>query len=293
MKVRGRILTKYGYVLPVIAVLLGITVFPLIYSLALGFHSCDLRLGGTWIFAGLSNYGEALFEDSRVWSSLKNTFIIGIPAITLEFIIGMGLALLLNRKLVGKRIITSLLILPVMISPIVAGLIWRMLYHTKYGAINGLLQLLGIKLQPAWLGDPSLAVLAVIFTDVWEWTPLVMMILLAGLQSISIEPYESARIDGASRFQIFGSITLPLLKLPIIAAILIRLIDTIKLFDIVFVLTMGGPGGRTETISFYTYLVGFRYFRMGYAAALSYLLLIFTVILATFFVRVMRPREVV
>lgn len=293
MEVRRRIFTQYGYVLPVIAVLLGITIFPLIYSLALSFHSCDLRLGGTWIFAGLSNYGEALFEDGRVWSSLKNTFIIGLPAIALEFIIGLGLALLLNRKLVGKGIITSLLILPVMISPIVAGLIWRMLYHTKYGAINGFLQLLGIKLQPAWLGEPSLAVLAVIFTDVWEWTPLMMMILLAGLQSISIEPYESARIDGASRFQIFGYITLPLLRLPIIAAILIRLIDTIKLFDIVFVLTMGGPGGRTETISFYTYLVGFRYFRMGYAAALSYLLLIFTVILATFFVRVMRPREAV
>jgi multiple sugar transport system permease protein len=259
--------------------------------LGLSFHFCDLRRGGRWIFAGLDNYGEALFGDARVWSSLKNTFSIGIPAISLEFGIGLGLALLLNRKIVGKRIITSLLITPIMISPIVAGLIWRMLYHEKYGAINGIIRSLGINIQPAWLADPKLAVLAVIFTDVWEWTPLVMMVLLAGLQSIPLEPYESARIDGASPFQIFGYITLPLLRLPIMAAIVIRFIDTIKLFDIVYVLTMGGPAGKTETISFYTYLVGFRYFRMGYAAALSYLLLILTIILTTAFIRLMRLRE--
>jgi len=271
--------------------LLGVTIFPLIYSLTLSFHSCDLRLGGSWIFNGLSNYGEALFKDTRFWDSLRNTFLIGIPAIMLEFLIGLGLALLLNRKIIGKKIITSLLILPVMMPPIVAGLIWRVLYHEKYGAINGFLRNLGINAQFTWLGDPNLARVAVILVDVWEWTPLMMMILLAGLQSISIEPYESAKIDGASPLQIFGYITLPLLRLPIMAAILIRLIDSIKLFDIIFVLTRGGPGGKTETISFYTYLVGFRYFRMGYAAALSYILLIITVILSMVFIRVMTRRE--
>jgi len=210
----------------------------------------------------------------------------------LELVIGLGLALLLNRKIMGKRIITSLLITPVMISPIVTGLIWRMLYHEKYGAINGFLRMIGINAEWAWLADPNLAVLAVILTDVWEWTPLVMMVLLAGLQSISLEPYESARIDGASPLQIFAYITLPLIRLPILAVVLIRVIDTIKLFDIIYVLTMGGPGGRTETISFYAYLVGFRYFRMGYAAALSYLILIITIILSTIFIRLMRTKEV-
>jgi len=248
-------------------------------------------LGGNWIFNGLSNYKEALFGDARVWSSLKNTFFIGIPAILLEFLIGLGLALLLNRGIIGKKIITSLLILPVMMPPIVAGLIWRILYHEKYGAINGVLRSLGMNAQFAWLSDPKLARLAVILTDVWEWTPLMMMILLAGLQSISIESYESAKMDGASPLQIFGYITLPLLKLPIMVAILIRLIDSIKLFDIIFVLTRGGPGGKTETISYYTYLIGFRYFRMGYAAALSYLLLIITIILSILFIRVMTRKE--
>lgn len=279
------------YVLPVIAILIAITIFPLLYSLSLSFFFCDLRRGGRWIFAGLSNYGLALFNDSRVWSSFRNTFFIGGPAIGLQLVIGLGLALLLNRKIVGKRIITSLLITPVMISPIVAGLIWRMLYHEKYGAINGFLRMIGINVEWAWLADPNLAVLAVIFTDVWEWTPLVMMVLLAGLQSISLEPYESAKIDGASSLQIFFYITLPLLRLPILAVVLIRVIDTIKLFDIIYVLTMGGPGGRTETISFYTYLVGFRYFRMGYAAALSYLILIITIVLSMIFIRLMRPKE--
>lgn len=279
------------YVLPVVAILITITIFPLIYSLSLSFFFCDLRRGGRWIFAGLANYATAFFGDDRVWSSFKNTFVIGGPAIGLELVIGMGLALLLNRKIVGKRIITSLLVTPVMISPIVAGLTWRMLYHEKYGAINGFLKIIGINAEWAWLAEPNLAIWAVVFTDVWEWTPLVMMVLLAGLQSISPEPYESAKIDGASPLQIFIYITLPLIRLPILAVLLIRVIDTIKLFDIIYVLTMGGPGGRTETISFYTYLVGFRYFRMGYAAALSYLILLISVVLSMVFIRLMRPKE--
>jgi len=283
---------RLSYVLPVILIILAITIFPLIYSLSLSFFFCDLRRGGRWIFAGLSNYALALLNDHRVWSSFRNTLYIGAPAIGLELIVGLGLALLLNRKIVGKRIITSLLVMPVMISPIVAGLIWRMLYHEKYGAINGFLKMLGINAEWAWLADPNLAIWAVVFTDVWEWTPLVMMVLLAGLQSISIEPYESARIDGASSLQIFTYITLPLLRLPILAVVLIRVIDTIKLFDIIYVLTMGGPGGRTETISFYTYLVGFRYFRMGYAAALSYLILVITIVLSLSFIRMMRLKAV-
>jgi len=291
MKSQKDLFFRFSYVLPVIIILIAITIFPLLYSLSLSFFFCDLRRGGKWIFAGLDNYATALFNDSRVWSSFRNTLFIGGPAIGLELVIGLGLALLLNRKIVGKRIITSLLITPVMISPIVTGLIWRMLYHEKYGAINGFLKMIGINAEWSWLADPNLAVLAVIFTDVWEWTPLVMMVLLAGLQSISLEPYESARIDGASPLQIFAYITLPLIRLPILAVVLIRVIDSIKLFDIIYVLTMGGPGGRTETISFYTYLVGFRYFRMGYAAALSYLVLIIIIALSTIFIRLMRPKE--
>ncbi len=284
-------LSRFKYVLPVILILLVITIFPLVYSLSLSFFHCDLRTGGRWIFAGVDNYVQALFHDSRVWSSFRNTLMIGGPSIGLQLLIGLGLAILLHRNIYGKSVIISLLVTPVMISPIVAGLKWRMLYHEKYGAINAFLRMLGLDAQWAWLADRNLAVLAVIFTDVWVWTPLVMMVVLAGLQSIPLECYESAKIDGASSFQAFSYITLPLLKLPILAVVLIRMIDTIKLFDIIYVLTMGGPGGRTETISFYAYLVGFRHFRMGYAAAISYIILIVTIALTMIFIRLMRPKE--
>ncbi|GAH77583.1 unnamed protein product, partial [marine sediment metagenome] len=139
-----------------------------------------------------------------------------------------------------------------------------MLYHEKYGAINAIVRLLGFGSGPSWLGSPHLAPFSVVLVDAWQWTPLFMMILLAGLQSIPVEPHESALVDGASRPQVFWHITLPMLKLSIIAALLIRLVDVIKLFDTVFILTSGGPGSSTETVSYYVYLVGFRFFRVGY-----------------------------
>ena len=182
--------------------------------------------------------------------------------------------------------------MPVMISPVVAALMWRMLYHEKYGAINAILRLLGFGNGPSWLGSPYLAPFSVVLVDTWQWTPLFMMILLAGLQSIPVEPYESALVDGASRHQVFWYITLPMLKTSIIAALLIRLIDVIKLFDTVFILTSGGPGSSTETVSYYIYLVGFRFFRAGYASSLSYLLLVIVVVIILGFLRILREKEV-
>jgi multiple sugar transport system permease protein len=292
MRIHRKKLSIYLFVLPTVALLLGIAIFPLGYSLSLSFFHWDLRLGTGWIFAGLKNYGEAILRDERFHRSLMNTFKIGALAISVEFCLGMFLALLLNRILRARRIITTLLVIPVMRPPIVAGLIWRMLYHPKYGAINAILHSLGVKSTLTWLSNPKLAILAIVITDAWQWVPFVMMILLAGLQSIPVEPFESARVDGASRLQLFRYITLPLLRFPIIVALLIRSVDTIKLYDIIYVLTLGGPGGTTETVSLYVYLVGFRYFRMGYAASLSYLVLAIMVIISTFLLRTMRRREV-
>jgi multiple sugar transport system permease protein len=183
-----------------------------------------------------------------------------------------------------------------MISPVVTALIFRMMFHEKYGVVNGTLNILVTRLS---LGDEVAilanqrcwAVWAIILTDVWQWTPLMVMILLAGLQSLPIEPMEAAKADGASRLQVFWYVVLPLMRLPIFAAILIRFIDIIKIFDIPFILTGGGPGKATETISIYIYLLGFRYLRMGYATAASYLLLILTVILSTIFIRTVVQRR--
>jgi len=286
-------LARYSFILPVVVILLTITIFPLLYSLIISFFNLRLISIGGPTFAGISNYAEIIFRDERFWGSLYNTFSIAIPALVMEGVIGLLFALLLNRDIKGRRIITVLLILPIMIPPITTGLIWRMLYHEKYGAINGFLHLMGINTMYTWLSTPGLAKFAVILTDVWQWTPFVMMILLAGLQSIPSEAYEAAKVDGASSLQAFIHITLPLLKFSILVAILLRLIDLVKLFDIIFVLTRGGPGGTTETISIYTYLVSFKAFRKGYGAALSYLLLVITIAFSMVFIRLIRgkPRE--
>jgi len=285
-----RMLMKYNYLLPVIILLIAITIFPLLYSLIVSFSNLRLTSLEPSKFVGLKNYYEILFQDKRFWRSLYNTFSIAVPALGLESIIGLAIALLINRGIRGKRIITVLLILPVIIPPITTGLIWRMLYHEKYGAINGLLYFFGIRNQITWLSTPGLAKFAVILTDVWQWTPFMMMMILAGLQSIPVECIEAAEVDGANAFQRFIHITLPMLKYTIMVAALLRIMDLIKLFDVIFVLTRGGPGGTTETISIYTYLVSFRAFRIGCGSALSYLVLIITVILSIYFIKVVRGR---
>lgn len=282
-------LEKQSLIIPVTVLLLLITIFPLLYSLAVSFHVYDLRQDVLWNFVGLTHYGKILTGDSRFWEALGTTLRIGAAAVAIEFLLGFVAALLLFYPIRGRRAFTTLLVLPVMISPVVTALIFRMMFHEKYGVINGTLNNLvtgfGWAEEFAILANQSWAVWAVILTDVWQWTPLMMMILLAGLQSLPIEPLEAAKADGASRLQIFWYVVLPLMRLPIFAALLIRSIDILKIFDVPFILTGGGPGKATETISIYIYLAGFRYLRMGYATAMSYLLLILTVILSTIFIR--------
>lgn len=284
-------LKKYNFLLPVIVLLVIITIFPLLYSLCVSLTNLRLTALEKPEFVGLKNYYEILVHDKRFWRSLYNTFTIAIPALALETILGLGIALLLNREIRGKRIITVLLILPVVIPPLTSGLIWRMLYHEKYGPINGLLSYFGITRQITWLSTPGLTKFAVILTDVWQWTPFMMMMILAGLQAVPVECIEAAEVDGARPVQRFFYITLPMLKYTLMVAALLRIMDLIKLFDVVFVLTMGGPGGTTETISMYTYLVSFRAFRMGFGSALSYLVLIITVILCTYFIRLIKGKS--
>ncbi len=286
---------KQSLAVPAAVLLLLITIFPLIYSLAVSFHVYDLRQDVLWNFVGLTQYGKILTDDARFWSALATTLRIGIAAVTIEFLLGFGAALLLYYPIRGRRVFTTLLILPVMISPVVTALIFRMMFHEKYGVVNGTLNTLVTSLgwgnEFAILANQRWAVWAIILTDVWQWTPLMIMILLAGLQSLPAEPLEAAKADGATRLQVFWFVVLPLMRLPIFAAILIRFIDIIKIFDIPFILTGGGPGKATETISIYIYLLGFRYLRMGYATAVSYLLLILTVILTTIFIRTVVQRR--
>jgi multiple sugar transport system permease protein len=269
-----------------------VIVFPLAYAFYLSLQNFDLSIGPDYEYVGLQNYSEALFRDRRFWASVWNTAIIIAPALVLELLLGLGIALLLNRKIRARPIITALLAIPPMVSPVMAAMAWRMMFGVKYGAINNLgLQLGLIDVYFDWFATPLLSIIAVVLVDIWHNTPFMMLVLLAGLQSIPQELYEAARADGASAWKSFCHITLPLLKFTAAVAVMIRMIDLTKLFGLIFVLTFGGPGGATETLAFNTYLVGFNDFRMSYASALSYLIILIVLVLTLVFLRLSRPRD--
>lgn len=275
------------FVLPAVVILLAITVFPLLYELRLAFMSWELTISASPEFVGLQNFIEILTEDERFWSSMRVTGVLMIAGVGIQLAIGTGLALLLNRLRRWRMPLVSLFLIPVMIAPVVAGFQFRMIYHDQFGPLNYIIELLsfGHSRGFAWIADPDVALFAIMMTDVWQWTPFLMLIVLAGLQSIPVELYESAEVDGASAWQSFWNITVPLLLPVIVIGLLIRAMDLFKLFDIVYLVTGGGPGNTTETISFYTYLQGFKFFSLGYTSAMAFLQLIVIIVIAQFFLR--------
>ena len=269
-----------------------VIVFPLAYSFYLSFQNFDLSVGPEHEFVGMKNYTEGIFRDPRFLGSVWNTAVIIAPSLVLELLLGLGIAMLLSRVLHGRPIITALLAIPAMVSPVMAAMAWRMMFGVKYGAINNLGRQLGLlDVYFDWFSSPFISIVAVVLVDVWHNTPFMMLVLLAGLQSIPQELYEAARVDGANPWQRFWSITLPLLKFTMVVGVMIRLIDLTKLFGLIFVLTYGGPGGSTETVAFTTYLAGFKDFRMSYAAALSYVIVGGVLILTLLFFWMQRVRE--
>jgi multiple sugar transport system permease protein len=282
----------FAFASPSLFLIAVVIVFPLAYSFYLSLLNFDLSVGPDSEFVGLKNYSEALLRDGRFLASLWNTAVIIVPSLILELLLGLGIALLLNRPIRGRPILTALLAIPPMVSPVMAGMAWRMMFGVKYGAINNLGRQLGIiDVYFDWFSTPFLSILAVVLVEIWHNTPFMMLVLLAGLQSIPQELYQAAKADGAGPWQSFWNITLPLLKFTMAVAVMIRMIDLTKLFGLIFILTYGGPGGATETLAFNTYLVGFKDFRMSYAAALSYVIIIGVLLLTLIFMRVSRSRE--
>jgi multiple sugar transport system permease protein len=282
----------FAFASPSLALIAIVIVFPLAYSFYLSFQDFDLSVGPDYTFVGIGNYTEALLRDHRFVESVWNTVILIVPSLAAELLLGLGIALLLNRAIRGRPIITALLAIPAMVSPVMAAMAWRMMFGVKYGAINNLGRQLGVlDVYFDWFSSPIMSIVAVVLVEVWHNTPFMMLVLLAGLQSIPQELYESARVDGASPRQSFWHVTLPLLKFTMIVGVMIRLIDLTKLFGLIFVLTFGGPGGATETVAFNTYLVGFKDFRMSYAAALSYVIVLGVLVLTLVFQAISRRRE--
>ncbi|MEW6127000.1 MAG: sugar ABC transporter permease [Acidobacteriota bacterium] len=274
----------YLLIAPATAVLLALSIYPLIFAIKTGFTNQS----GNWT---IDNFTR-LFTDQFFFAALLHTIIYAIIALTLEFLLGLGLALLLDRNLRGRGFFRAVMLIPMMLPPVVVGVVWRLMYNSDFGAINGTLKSLGINTDAlVWTASPTFALLCVIVVDVWQWTPFVFLVLLAGLQAISQEPYEAARIDGSSAWQTFRYITLPLLKPAILIALLLRTMDLLRVFDQIFILTEGGPGFATETVSLYIYRAAFRFFDFGYAAAMSFVLLILTNIISVIYIRLLQRQE--
>jgi multiple sugar transport system permease protein len=269
-----------------------VIIFPLAYSFWLSFRNFDLSVGPDSEFVGGANYVEALIRDTRFINSIWNTAIIIGPSLVIELLVGLGLALLLSRIGRGRAIITALLAIPAMVSPVMAAMAWRMMFGVKYGAINNLGRQLGlIDVYFDWFSSPFISIVAIVLVEVWHNSAFMMLVLLAGLQSIPQELYDAGKADGAEGWRSFWYITLPLLKFTMVVGLMIRLIDLTKLFGLIFVLTFGGPGGATETVAFSTYLAGFNDFRMSYAAALSYVIVGGVLVLTLVFMWIQRLRE--
>lgn len=277
---------------PTILIFLALSIFPLLYSLMVSFQRRDLMRKNLDEWVGFANYSRALHED-RIWAALQNTLILVVGGIAIEFLLGLGLALVLVDELRGKRFILPILMLPVMMIPVIVALIWRMLWDNQYGAVNQILSTFaGHDVNIIWLAKKNTAMIAILITQVWQWTPFMFLILLAGLAGINAELYEAAALDGASWWNSFKDITLPGLTNVIAVALLFRALDALKIFDLIFMLTQGQPGTSTETVSWYIYDRGRRSLEMGYASAVSYLFLIFITIVATVYVgRVLKGRE--
>jgi multiple sugar transport system permease protein len=262
---------------PAMLIILFFALFPLGYAINLSLRHVDLTSAvGIGPFVGLDNYRFAL-NDKFFWQAARRTLTFAIFAVSIEMVLGIAIAFLLNGLLWGKGVVRSLLILPLAAAPAAVGLVWRYMYHPDFGVYNAIMSALGLP-EHNWLGAVNLAMPSVILFDVWQWTPFVALIVLAGLQSLPKEPFEAAELDGASTWQVFRRLIFPMLAPVLTLIFVLRTIDAIRLYDAIVSLTHGGPGTATETLTYYLYRLGMKFFRLDQASAISLLFLYVTII---------------
>jgi multiple sugar transport system permease protein len=273
------------FLLPLVVLLVALTIYPVFTSIQTSFTNLNLaRPRAPVLFVGLQNYVN-MFQSEIFWITLRNTFVMVFGAVVVQFVGGFFIALLLDRELPGVGIVRTLLLLPLMVTPVVGALVWSLMLNPSTGVVTYFLKSLGWANPPVFLGSGSMAMASIIFVDAWQWTPFVMLLLLAGLQGIPKEFYEAAELDGANFAQRIRFIVLPVLRPLIGVVLLLRVMDAFKIFDKIYILTAGGPGSATETVAFHAYRQGFGFFRMGYASALSMVLLIVVLIVSIALIR--------
>jgi multiple sugar transport system permease protein len=276
----------WGFVLPTVVVLLLLNLFPLVYSILLSFSRVDTSTGLEVGHTTLGNW-TALFHDAQFWGSIKFTVIFTVIAVIAEYAVGLSLALLMRQRLAGGAFFRVLFAIPMMLAPVAIGFMWRMLYDQSNGPIDFALRHIGLG-SPGWLSDSHLAVASVVIMDVWEWTPLMFLLLLAGLQSIPDEIVDAAHVDGANGPQVIFRIIVPMLLPVSITAIFLRMIDSFQVFGQIFLLTGGGPGTATTSTTLFGFFQGFQSFDLGYGAAIALSLLVLVVFVSSVFLTATR-----
>lgn len=270
---------------PTLIVFSVFVVFPVIFSFYLSFHKWNMFSAGT-SFVGLDNYAATL-ANPEFWTVLKNTAAYTLGTVPLNMLVSLGAAYILNKKLIGKRLLRTALFIPVIMSPVAAAVVWRWVYEPNFGLLNYTLSFFGVP-SINWLNDPTAAMFALIIMGVWKSFGVNMVLFSAGLQGIPEQYYEAAQIDGAGRGRQFWNITLPLLSPTTFFILVMSVIGSFQVFDTVYVLTSGGPLGSTKVLVFYLYEHAFKYFEMGYASAVAYLLFALVFVLTLLQVRYLR-----
>ncbi|MEN6364143.1 MAG: sugar ABC transporter permease [Rectinema sp.] len=288
-------MTKSGFVernirilfpLPAVIFILVMMLFPVLYTLFLSFTNWNLTSGVPLRFVGLKSYIRVLSEP-RFLQALGRTFSFTALSVSVETVLGLALALLLNREFKGKGLVKLFLLLPLVATPVAIGIVWNLFFDPTIGLANWVLTTFGLP-KSAWVASPNTVIQSLALVDIWQWTPMITLIVLAGLAGLSPEPYESARVDGANAFQIFSRITMPMIMPTLLTGMILRTIDALKTYDIIFAMTGGGPGYASETLNVMAFKYSFEYFRMGQSSVI--LVFLFLVVLA-FSLLIMKARK--
>lgn len=281
----------YVLLVPAVLALLALVIGPLIYSVVLSLFSWRLtQIDQPKNFVGLANYVRIL-DDTGFLTALANTVIFTISSVVLELLVGLAVALALFYMGRGRDLANAIIFLPMIIAPAIVSLVWRYVLDPQFGLANGLLAMIGLPGDVAWLGTPTLALPSIVAIDVWEWTAFPILVFHAATLGVSLDLLEAARADGAALWGEIRHVILPALKPVFVVILLFRTMDAFRIFDTIFLLTQGGPGLATETLGVYAYRNAFRHFEMGYGMALSVVMLLIIVAISVFYLRVLRERR--
>lgn len=278
---------RFLFPLPAVIFVVVLMVFPVGYTFFLSFTNWTLTSGRPLEVVGLKSYLQVL-KEPRFVQALGRTFYFTFASVIVEMLLGTTLALILHRNFVGKGLMKTLLLLPLVATPVAIGIVFNLFYDPTIGILNYVLSVLGLP-QSGWVSDAKTVMPSLIIVDIWQWTPMITIIVLAGLAGLSTEPYESAMVDGANSRQVLFRITLPMLMPTILTAVILRAIDALKTYDIIYSMTRGGPGYSSENLNVLAFKYSFEYFRMGQSAVM--LVFLFIIVMA-FSLLVMRLRRI-